>query len=238
MTRRFLRFASWAAVAVAALAIAAALCLAAAWLVVDWTDEGADEYAGGMVLRDSAGRVMRVSLGPNDVDCRPYYHADPEDWIVKAIVASEDGTFWTHCGVRPLSALRAAFQNVTTGRRVSGASTITMQAVRLIAPHPKSLKWKFIEAVKALKMERRKDKRWILSQYLNRAPYGSNFVGIEAAANGWFGKGAKELGIGEAACLAGMVQAPSRFRPDRSLDSLLKRREYVLGRMLTLGYIT
>ena len=96
MTRRFLRFASWAAVAVAALAIAAALCLAAAWLVVDWTDEGAGEYAGGMVLRDSAGRVMRVSLGPNDVDCRPYYHADPEDWIVKAIVASEDGTFWTH----------------------------------------------------------------------------------------------------------------------------------------------
>jgi len=238
MTRSFRRFASWAAVAAAALATAAALCLAAAWLAVEWTDEGADEYAGGMVLRDSAGRVMRVSLGPNDVDCRPYYHADPEDWIVKAIVASEDGTFWSHCGVRPLSALRAAFQNVTTGRRVSGASTITMQAVRLIAPHPKSLKWKFIEAVKALKMERRKDKRWILSQYLNRAPYGSNFVGIEAAANGWFGKGAKELGIGEAACLAGMVQAPSRFRPDRSLDSLLKRREYVLGRMLKLGYIT
>ena len=214
------------------------VAIAASWLSVDWTDEGAGEYAGGMVLRDSAGRVMRVSLGPNDVDCRPYYEADPEDWIVKAIVASEDGTFWTHRGVRPFSALRAAFQNVTTGRRVSGASTITMQAVRLIAPHPKSLKWKIIEAVKALKMERKKDKLWILSQYLNRAPYGSNFVGIEAAANGWFGKGAKSLGIGEAACLAGMVQAPSRFRPDRALDSLLKRREYVLARMLKLGYIT
>ena len=232
------RYARISLLAATALAVVAAAAFAAAWALIDWTEEGAGEYAGGMVLRDSAGRVMRVSLGPNDVDCRPYYHADPEDWIVKAIVASEDGTFWTHCGVRPLSALRAAFQNVTTGRRVSGASTITMQAVRLIAPHPKSLKWKFVEAVKALKMERRKDKRWILSQYLNRAPYGSNFIGIEAAANGWFGKGAKSLGIGEAACLAGMVQAPSRFRPDRSLDSLLRRREYVLGRMLKLGYIT
>ena len=51
---------------------------------------------------------MRVSLGPGDVDCRPYYEADPGDWIAKALVAAEDGTFWTHCGVRPLSVLRAA----------------------------------------------------------------------------------------------------------------------------------
>ena len=90
----------------------------------------------------------------------------------------------------------------------------------------------------AVKMERAKDKLWIVSQYLNRAPYGSNFVGIEAAASGWFGKSAHELGLGEAALLAGMVQAPSRFRPDRGLERALKRREYVLERMLALGTIT
>ena len=217
-------------------ALAAGLC--ASSLLIDWTDSGADDYAGGTVLRDAAGRVMRVSLGPGDTDCRPYYMADPSDWIVKAIVASEDGTFWTHRGVRPLSALRAAFQNLTTRRRVSGASTITMQTVRLIAPHPKSLFQKYCEAIRALKMERKRGKLWILSQYLNRAPFGSNLVGIEAAANGWFGKGAKELGLGEAACLAGMVQAPSRFRPDRSIDAALRRRAYVLERMRALGYIT
>jgi len=227
-----------ALIALAVCALATGGALIASWCLIDWTDEGSDVYDGGIVLRDSAGRVIRVSLGEKDVDCRPYYRADPDDWIVKALVAAEDGTFWTHRGVRPVSAVRAAFQNLTTGRRVSGASTVTMQAVRLIAPHPKSLWWKFVEAVKALKMERRKDKRWILSQYLNRAPFGSNFVGIEAAANGWFGKGAKELGIGEAACLAGMVQAPSRFRPDRALDKALQRREYVLDRMEKLGYIT
>ncbi len=221
--------------------VLALVCVGAAlagWLAIDWTEAGSETYDGGIVLRDAAGRVMRVSLGANDVDCRPYYRADPNDWIVKALVASEDGTFWEHCGVRPMSIVRAAFQNLTTGRRVSGASTITMQTVRLIAPHPKNLKWKLVEAVKALKMERRKDKCWILSQYLNRAPFGSNFIGIEAAANGWFGKGAKELGVGEAACLAGMVQAPSRFRPDRSLARALKRREYVLDRMHRLGYLT
>jgi penicillin-binding protein 1C len=232
--RLALKIVCWSVAAAVAAGMAA---FAVAWCMIDWTDEGADEYPGGVVLRDSSGEVLRVSLGEGDVDCRPYYKADPDDWIVKALVASEDGTFWTHCGVRPLSALRAAVQNIAMGRRISGASTITMQTVRLISPHPKTLKWKAKEAVKALKMELRKDKKWIISQYLNRAPYGSNFIGVEAAASGWFGKKAKDLGPGEAALLAGMVQAPSRFRPDRWLERALKRREYVLRRMELLGML-
>ncbi len=225
---------------IAALAVCALLAglAAAAWFGIDWTEEGANVYPGGLVLRDAAGEVLRVSLGEGDVDCRPYYEANPDDWIVKALVAVEDGTFWDHCGVRPLSILRAACQNIFYRRRISGASTITMQAVRLIRPHPKTLWWKFKEAVMALKMERVKDKRWILSQYLNRAPYGSNFIGIEAAANGWFGKETRALGLGEAAMLAGMVQAPSRFRPDRGFERAFKRRDYVLSRMRELGMIT
>ena len=215
-----------------------ALTAAAVFLSIGWTDADACVYPGGTVLRNAAGDVMRVSLGEGDADCRPYYTADPDDWIVKALVASEDGTYWSHCGIRPLSVIRAAFQNIVWRRRISGASTITMQTVRLIKPHPKTLWWKVKEAVMAMKMERAKSKVWILSQYLNRAPYGSNFVGIEAAANGWFGKGAKELGLGEAAMLAGMVQAPSRFRPDRGMAKALARRDYVLDRMVKLGFAT
>ena len=218
--------------------LSAIVFVALSWTFIDWTDEGADKYAGGVILRDDAGNVLRVSLGEGDTDCRPFYVASRDDWIVKALVASEDGSFWSHHGVRPLSILRAACQNVFYGRRISGASTITMQAVRLIRPHPKTLWWKWKEAVMALKMERTKSKEWILSQYLNRAPYGSNLVGIEAAAQGWFGKGAKSLGLGEAAMLAGMVQAPSRFRPDRGYEKALKRRDYVLGRMQELGLAT
>ena len=218
--------------------LSAIVFVALSWTFIDWTDEGADKYAGGVILRDDAGNVLRVSLGEGDTDCRPFYVASRDDWIVKALVASEDGSFWSHHGVRPLSILRAACQNVFNGRRISGASTITMQAVRLIRPHPKTLWWKWKEAMMALKMERTKSKEWILSQYLNRAPYGSNLVGIEAAAQGWFGKGAKSLGLGEAAMLAGMVQAPSRFRPDRGYEKALKRRDYVLGRMQELGLAT
>lgn len=218
--------------------LSAIVFAALSWTFIDWTDEGADKYAGGVILRDDAGNVLRVSLGEGDTDCRPFYVASRDDWIVKALVASEDGSFWSHHGVRPLSILRAACQNVFNGRRISGASTITMQAVRLIRPHPKTLWWKWKEAMMALKMERTKSKEWILSQYLNRAPYGSNLVGIEAAAQGWFGKGAKSLGLGEAAMLAGMVQAPSRFRPDRGYEKALKRRDYVLGRMQELGLAT
>ena len=218
--------------------LSAIVFVALSWTFIDWTDERADKYAGGVILRDDAGNVLRVSLGEGDTDCRPFYVASRDDWIVKALVASEDGSFWSHHGVRPLSILRAACQNVFNGRRISGASTITMQAVRLIRPHPKTLWWKWKEAMMALKMERTKSKEWILSQYLNRAPYGSNLVGIEAAAQGWFGKGAKSLGLGEAAMLAGMVQAPSRFRPDRGYEKALKRRDYVLGRMQELGLAT
>ena len=237
--KKVLRFCvRWTLRTAVVVAVLAAVFVVVSWFCIGWTDEGSDTYAGGVVLRDAAGDVLRVSLGPNDVDCRPYYRASADDWIVKALVASEDGTFWSHCGVRPLSMLRATWQNVISRRRISGASTITMQAVRLIRPHPKTLWWKWKEAVMAVKMDRAKPKEWILTQYLNRAPYGSNFIGIEAAAMGWFGKGAKDLGLGEAAMLAGMVQAPSRMRPDRGYDRAIRRRDYVLDRMQDLGMAT
>ena len=69
------------------------LALAVSWFAIDWSEEGSEDYPGGVVLRDAAGEVLRVSLGPGDVDCRPYYQASPDDWIVKALIASEDGTF-------------------------------------------------------------------------------------------------------------------------------------------------
>ena len=211
---------------------------ALSWLLVDPHLERAETYPGGTLLRDDAGNLLRVTLGPGDVDCRPFYTADRADWIVKALVAGEDRRFFDHHGVNVPSVLRAAGQNLFALRRISGASTLTMQAARLIAPHPRNLAWKYVEAFRAWQIERAHDKLWILSQYLNRAPFGSNLVGIEAAANGWFGKRAKDLGLGEAALLAGLVQSPSRFRPDRHLDRALKRRDYILGRMRKLGMIT
>ena len=224
--------------AAAVTAVLGAAAFGLSWWLIDPHLEDADAYPGGAVLRDNAGNVLRVSLGPGDVDCRPYYAASRDDWVVKALVASEDRRFFSHSGVNVPSVVRAIFQNITSLRRVSGASTITMQATRLFHPHPRTLAWKYVEAFRAMQTERAHDKLWIISQYLNRAPFGSNLVGVEAAAQGWFGKRAQDLGIGEAALLAGMVQCPSRFRPDRHLDRAIQRRAYVLGRMRALGMIT
>jgi len=220
------------------LPMAMVVVFAVSWLAIDPHLELAERYPGGRLLRDRAGNLLRVTLGADDVDCRPCYIAKPDDWIVKALIAGEDHRFFSHSGVNLASVLRATWQNVFNLRRISGASTLTMQASRLIAPHPRNLAWKYVEAFRAWKLERRRDKLWILSQYLNRAPFGSNLVGIEAAANGWFDKRAQDLGLGEAALLAGIVQSPSRFRPDRHLDRALVRRDYILQRMRELGMIT
>ncbi len=195
-------------------------------------------YPCGIILRDRNGEILRVGLGPNDQDCRPYYTTDRKDWVVQALIAAEDKRFLRHFGIDPVSLLRAIKQNLTTGRRISGASTITSQAVRLITPHPRTLRWKYSENFQALRLEYILTKDQILAQYLNRAPLGSNLVGIEAGAMGWFGKTTKVLSLGEATLLVGMMQSPTRFRPDRNLTPCLKRRDYVLSRMLNLGMIT
>lgn len=238
MRRRTKAAALAAAATAAAVAVALVAFVVVSWLAVDWDPAPSLRFPAGSILRDSSGSILRVSLGPGDIDCRPCYVPSPDHWIVKALVAAEDGTFFSHCGARPWSMLRAFWQNAVSGRRVSGASTLTMQTVRLISPHQKSYFEKWIETLRALKMERERSKLWILGQYLNRAPFGSNFIGIEAAANGWFGKSAADLGLGEAALLAGMVQAPSRLRPDRHPQRAMRRREYVLRRMVEEGFAT
>ncbi len=199
--------------------------------------EEAKSYPSGMILRDCKGTVLRVGLGKNDMDCRPYYRSSPEDWIVKATIAAEDRRFYSHAGVDFTALFRAAFQDLTSGKILSGASTISMQCVRLI--HPRKRTWwsKLVETIQALRLERAMSKREILDQYFNRAPFGSNLIGIESAAWGWFGKDPRSLHLGEAALLAGLLQSPTRFRPDRHPFEARKRRAYVLDRMEKLGMI-
>ena len=231
--RRAVRRAAAFAAAAAALAGAVAFCVS--WTVVRAPLDKAGTYPEGLVLRDREGGILRVSLGPGDVDCRPRRFALRDEWIAKAIVASEDKRFYRHRGADPLALARAVAQDAFYMRRISGASTITEQTVRLIEPHPRNLRSKWIEFFQALKTERARPKDWILAQYLDRAPFGANYVGIAAAARGWFDKTPEDLSLGEAALLAGMVQAPTRFRPDIHMDRAVKRRDYVLSRMQALG---
>ncbi len=227
-----LRLAAWAA-------LAFVLLFAAAWFAFPFPRAALARYPAGMTLLDREGIPLRMRLGPDDTDCRLRYRPDTErDWICKAVVAAEDQRFWSHHGVDPAALARAAGQNLRGLRRVSGASTITTQVVRLLQPRRRTLAAKLSEAFRAMQLERILGKREILEQYLNRAPFGANLIGIEAASRRYFAKAPADLSLAEAALLAGMPQSPSRLRPDRFPERAQKRQAYVLERMLVCGMIT
>ena len=223
------------------MALAGAVLVAAFVAAVRWAPFPEDKLVrppASAVLADRNGEPLRVRLAAGGFDCRPGYEPAPDHWIVQALVAAEDRRFWSHPGVDVLALGRAVAQNVFWGRRVSGASTLSTQVVRLMEPRRRTLATKAIEAFRALQLERRLGKREILAQYLDRAPFGGNLVGIEAAARRYFGKGAGELSLAEAALLAGLPQSPSRLRPDRHPERAKKRQAYVLERMAACGFIT
>jgi penicillin-binding protein 1C len=158
--------------------------------------------------------------------------------VVSATVASEDHRFFQHRGVDPYGVVRAALLAVKSRRIVSGASTITMQLVRLVEPHPRTFTWKVREALTAARLERVLTKEQILEQYLNRAYYGNGAFGVEAAARAYFGKPASALSLGEATFLAVLPRAPRGYDPRRHLARALERRRYVVGLLEERGLVT
>ncbi len=158
--------------------------------------------------------------------------------VVQATLAAEDKRFWEHPGVDFFSLFRAAGQNITKGRRFSGASTLTMQVIRMLWPRERNYYNKLIEIFRALQLEGLYSKNKILEIYFNIAPYGGNICGIEAAAQKYFNKTASDLNLNEASLLAGLPQAPTRYYPYRQLPRALKRRDYVLKRMLEDSFIS
>src|SRR3954471_9517756 len=167
----------------------------------------------------------------------------PDD-LKEATVAIEDRGFFDHGAVDFAAIGRAALKNIEAGATVEGASTITQQLVRnLYIQHPEqTIKRKLIEAHLAYEEEEAHSKTWILTAYLNTAPYGTvegqTAVGAEAAAQTYFGKPAKDLNLTEAALIAGLPQAPSEYNPFLDPKAALKRRNEVLLVMNEQGYIT
>ena len=134
--------------------------------------------------------------------------------VVDAFIGAEDKRFREHTGVDMWAIVRAMLANLQAGRTVEGASTITQQLVKNLFLTPdQTLKRKAQEARLAGDLERMLSKDEILELYLNRVFFGHNATGIEAASQTYFGKSARNLSLGEAALLAGTVQAPSRVNP-------------------------
>jgi penicillin-binding protein 1A len=160
-----------------------------------------------------------------------------------ATIAIEDQRYYKHGGIDYEGILRAAFKNVEAGKAVEGGSTITQQLVRnLYVGRERTLERKIREAKLAEELEDRHSKRWVLRAYLNSVAYGTvngqTSVGVQAAAQTFFSKGAKDLTLEESALLAGLPQAPSELNPFTNAKGALDRRNQVLRKMARLGYIS
>lgn len=159
--------------------------------------------------------------------------------VKNATIAIEDDTFYQHFGFRPLSFLRAVFINILRGNFEQGGSTITQQLAKTtLLTSQKTILRKLKEIVVALKLERRYAKDEILNLYLNQIPYGSNAYGIEAAAETFFGKHAKDLSVLESAYLASLPKAPSHYSPyGKYRKELDDRARFALKRMRELKFL-
>jgi penicillin-binding protein 1C len=184
------------------------------------------------------GSILRGFLAKDDKWRLPATPAEIDPGYLRMLIAAEDARFRTHPGVDPLAALRALAQLAWRGRIVSGASTLTMQAVRLLAPHRRSLSMKLVEMAEALALERRLSKDRILGLYLTMAPFGGNLEGVRAASLAYFGKEPGRLSAGEAALLVALPRSPERLRPDRHPRAARAARDRVLVRMAAKGLLS
>ncbi len=169
----------------------------------------------------------------------PLHYKDLPDTLVKALIAAEDDRFFEHPGVDYKGILRAALHLIKTGQRAQGGSTITMQVARnFFLSREKTFLRKFNEIFLALKIEDELTKQEILELYLNKIYFGKRAYGVAAAAQVYYGKNVDELNLSEIAMIVGLPKAPSRYNPIVNPSRALLRRNYVLGRMLALNFIT
>lgn len=160
-------------------------------------------------------------------------------YVAQAVIATEDQRFYSHFGIDPLGLLRAFAVNLRAGHLVQGGSTLTQQlAKNLFLSSDRTAKRKIQEMMLAIWLEHKFTKEQILNLYFNRIYLGGGAYGLEAASQRYFNKSARNLTLPEAAMVAGLLKAPSRYSPANNIDAARKRTSIVLLRMADEGYIT
>ena len=182
------------------------------------------------VIRSEEGSIINLRLTPSGHWREQASLENVDTKLVDMLVAYEDKRFMSHFGVDPIALLRATYNSISSGRVVSGASTLTMQTVRLM--HPELQKRSFMTKIKqmleALRLERHFTKEQILEAYFSLAPYGGNIEGVEAASEAWFQKRPNQLTMSEAALLVALPQSPEVRRPDLFPNNAFKAKRLVL----------
>ena len=179
-------------------------------------------------------------IGEFGEERRTFAHVeDVPDVVKKAVLAAEDTRFFEHVGVDLVGVARAALVNLVAGGTEQGASTITMQLAReFFLSSERTYTRKIIEILLALRIEDNLSKEQIFELYLNQIYLGKRSYGFAAAAQTYFGKPLSRLSVAEAAVLAGLPKAPSRFNPMVNPKRAIERQRYILGRMHEAGFLS
>ncbi len=225
-------------------AVAAVWGLIALTAVFAWYGSGLPDAEAAL----NSSRGPRVTLiaadgselfAKGDLFGMPVRLADLPPALPEAVLATEDRRFYDHYGIDPIGMARALWANMKAGRIVQGGSTITQQVAKnLFLTSERTLGRKIREVLLALWLERRFTKDQILTLYLNRVYLGAGTYGVDAAARRYFGKSARQLTLYEAAVLAGLLKAPSRYNPRAYPARSAKRTAQVLANMVAAGKIT
>lgn len=189
------------------------------------------------VIEDAAGNLLNATIAADGQWRFPYNKNVPQKFI-DCITSFEDKRFFKHPGVDPVAIGRAVIKNVKNKGVVQGGSTITMQVIRLVKKDDKRNIWnKLKESILAVRLEMSYSKKEILALYASNAPFGSNIVGLDAAAWRYYGRGADKLSWGEMATLAVLPNAPALVHPGKNRNVLLKKRNRLLDNLLEDGKI-
>jgi penicillin-binding protein 1C len=228
-----------------AVGFSAVLVVGALWLRLGPIDPALLDLdnATSTVVVDRRGVPLYESLSGDGTRSVYLEAANLPPILVAATIAAEDRRFWSHPGVDVIAMLRALRQNISEGRIVEGGSTISQQVAKLLlnrkAPkRSRGVREKIREAVLALRLEHRFNKREMLALYLNLAAYGSQIVGAGRASRAYFGAEPSMLTPAQAAFLAGLPQRPSGYNPFRNPQQALTRQRAVLKRMEGAGLLT
>ncbi len=190
-----------------------------------------------IVVADRDGIPLRGTRAGDGTRSRWVSIAEIDPDLITAFVAVEDRRFFSHAGVDWRAVARAVRDDLKAGRIVSGASTLTMQTARLVAPGDRDVLGKVSQVLWALRIERHLSKQQILEQYLNRVHLGQGTVGVAAAADLYFDASSADVSVAQAALLAGLANSPANENPFASLTRARRVRARTIHRMQASGFV-
>ncbi len=214
------------------------LGLVAFFFLLNWIFPLRDKIEYSTIITDNKGEVINAYL-TKDQKWRMKTELDEISPLLrKTIIAKEDRHFYSHPGVNPVSVIRAIFSNLFHMRRMSGASTITMQVAKMLEPGKRNIWSKMREMFRAFQLELKYSKKEILQMYLNLVPYGGNIEGVKAASLLYFNKNPDHLSLAEITALSIIPNKPGVMVPGRNNDFIVKERNRWLKKFANRNVFT